>query len=205
MLDQGQSVPPAAGPDLDAVSAMKTPPPRRKRSRSGFRAWLASNPSGVPRRHAFRRALIGVGLGITSGLLMSAFGAARTIPAHVPWLELVLGSIAGAVFGPLGVFLVSRLLDLSVPGDDHLVGYSGLIRMLLHAGELSFLGALAGGIGGGVGATISGLASGALVTSLVAGLLYRVRGLGMVLGIILGVIIGAIGGAVGGSLHHLGM
>jgi hypothetical protein len=52
-----------------------------------------------------------------------------------------------AILAPLGVLLCAHFLDRALPGDDHLVGYSGLIRMLVHAGELSFLGALGGGLG----------------------------------------------------------
>jgi hypothetical protein len=88
--------------------------------------------------------------------------------------------------------------------SDPLLGYSGLVRMLFHAGELSFLGALGGGIGGGVAGTLGGLATGALAGGVIGAVLYRVRGLGTVLGLTVGVVAGAIGGSIGGTVGHLG-
>jgi hypothetical protein len=85
-----------------------------------------------------------------------------------------------------------------------LLGFSGVVRMLLHAGELSLLGALGGGVGGGIGGVFVGLVSGTLAGGLLGGLLYRVRGLGTALGLTMGVIAGGIGGAIGGLIGRLG-
>jgi hypothetical protein len=125
-----------------------------------------------------------------------------TLPAR--GLGLLASSISGAIFAPLGVVVVARLLDRAVLTKDSLIGYSGLILMLLHAGELSFLGALAGGIGAGVGTPLQGLLGGAVLTGLVGAAVYRVRGLGLLLGLTIGIITGAIGGAIGGAVHSLG-
>jgi hypothetical protein len=53
--------------------------------------------------------------------------------------------------------------------SDPLLGYSGLVRMLLHAGELSPFGALGGGIGGGTGGAFGSLVSVAMAGSLIGG------------------------------------
>jgi hypothetical protein len=112
----------------------------------------------------------------------------------VPWGSLRAGVIGGTTIGALGAVLVARLIDRAARWSDPLLGYSGILRMLLHAGELSFLGALRGGIGGGIGGVIGGLLSGALAGSLLGGLLYRVRGLGTALGLTVGLLASAIGG-----------
>jgi hypothetical protein len=180
---------------------MKAPSPRKRRTASRFMAWLAVNPSGVPRGRAIRLALIGVMLGVGAGLLMRELGGAQTTPLPAGGLALLLGSVAGAILAPLGVVLIAQLLDRAVLRSDPLIGYGGLIRMLLHAGELSFLGALAGGIGAGAGTPLRGLVVGVVMTGLVGAVLYRVRGLGLLLGLTIGIITGAIGGALGGIIH----
>lgn len=168
---------------------------------SNIRAWLPANPSGVPRRQALLRALIGVGLGIGIGSILWALNARDpTGLTGTSGLHLVLSSISGAIAGPLGVVVVARLLDRTIRAEDQLIGYSGLIRMLLHAGELSFLGALAGGVGGGAGQIGTGLGYAMFITGLVGGVRYRLWGLGLILGLTLGLIIGAISGAVGSSI-----
>lgn len=182
------------------------PKQRRNSGRdSGFMARLARNPSGVPRLLAVRLALIGVGLGITTALIahtltdrQPATSLDRLILAALP------ASLSGAILGPLGLLLLARALDRTVRAEDHLVGYSGIIRMLLHAGELSFLGALGGGISGGSAGVTTGLLAAMLVCSLVAAVLYRLRGLGSGLGLTVGVLMGAISGLIGGVIGQLG-
>lgn len=172
---------------------------------SNIRAWLPANPSGVPRRQALLRALIGVGLGIGIGSILWALNARDpTGLTGTSGLHLVLSSISGAIAGPLGVVVVARLLDRTIRAEDQLIGYSGLIRMLLHAGELSFLGALAGGAGAGAAMPLRGLVAGVVLTGLVGAILYRVRGLGLLLGLTIGIITGGIGGVLGGLIHSLG-
>src|ERR687885_1543539 len=125
---------------------------RSNGSRPAFAAWLLHNPTGIPRRHALRVASIGIGLGLLSGA--GAGILAGTWHTTSPWLlglGIGCGSLTGATLGPLAVVLLARLLDRAFRATDSLIGYSGVLRMLLHAGELSFLGALAGGIGGGPG------------------------------------------------------
>jgi hypothetical protein len=114
------------------------------------------------------------------------------------------GVLGGMTFGALGPVLVARVLDWAAHWSDPLLGYSGLVRMLLHAGELSFLGALGGGLGGGAGGTLAGLATGAVAGGLIGAVLYRVRGLGTSLGLSVGIIAGAIGGSIGGAIARLG-
>jgi hypothetical protein len=170
-----------------------------------FTTWLAYNPSGIPRRHAVRVALLGVGLGILGGLLV--YRLAGGGPVRSVWalrLSIVSGSLSGAILTPLGVLLGAHLLDRAVPGDDHLVGYSGVVRMLLHAGELSFLGVLGGGIGVGSGGILAGILWSGLATSVLGAVLYRVRGFGLGLGLAMGVLTGALSGAIGGTIGRWG-
>jgi hypothetical protein len=179
--------------------------PKRRHTGPRFIAWFTSNPSGIPRRHALGVALMGVALGGAGGLLASTLFAGGHTPSLWPLRPgLVLASVSGAVLAPLGVVLVAHVLDRTVPGDDSLVGYSGLTWMLLHAGELSFLGALGGGIGAGVGSTLAGLVCAVLVNGSIGALWYRVRGLGAGLGLTLGVLTGALSGAIGGMVGRWG-
>ena len=119
-------------------------------------------------------------------------------------IAIISGSLSGAILAPLGVLLFAHFLDRALPGDDHLVGYSGLIRMLVHAGELSFLGALGGGLGVGMGSILAGLLWGGLVNGVLGAVLYRVRGLGIVLGLTIGMLTGALSGAMGGMIGGWG-
>ena len=180
---------------------MKSKVPGARRVGGRFTMWFAYNPSGVPRRQAIRIALAGVGLGVVGGLF--AYEVAGRGDTESLWrhgLSMVAASMSGAIIAPLGVLLLARLLDRVISGDDHLIGYSGLMRMLLHAGELSFLGALGSGIGAGVGGVRMGLLSGMLVAALLGAVLYRGRGLGLVVGLTVGVLTGAISGAIGGMI-----
>jgi hypothetical protein len=163
-------------------------------------AWLATNTSGVPRAQARRVVAFGLILGLLLGLLASLL-VGRAFETRI--FGIASGVLGGATLGALGAVLAARLLDWAVRWSDPLLGYSGLVRMLLHAGELSLLGALGGGIGGGVGGVFGGLVSGALTASLIGAGLYRLRGLGMVLGFTSGLIAGAIGGLIGGAIGHL--
>ena len=153
--------------------------PRPRSSRPSLITWLATNTSGVPRAQAWRIVALGLMLGLVLGLLG---GLLAGRPFAVGVFGVVGGVLGGATLGALGAVLAARLLDWAAHWSDPLLGYSGLVRMLLHAGELSLLGALGGGIGGSVGEAVGGLVTGALAGGLLGGLLYRVRGLGTILG-----------------------
>jgi hypothetical protein len=162
--------------------------------------WLATNTSGVSRAQA-RRVIAG---GLLLGLLLGLFaGVLVGTPLWVRMLGVVSGLLGGATLGALGAVLVARLLDWAARWNDPLLGYSGLVRMLLHAGELSLLGAVGGGLGGGIGGAASGLVCGAIAGGVVGGLLYRLRRLGTVLGLAAGLIAGAIGGVIGGVIGRV--
>jgi hypothetical protein len=189
----------------EAALSMNGKSPHRQRSDPTFVAWLAHNPTGIPRRQALGRAAFGVLLGLLGGWLVGevvGFGQAR--PLWALSLGIAGGAIGGATIGALGVVLLARAMDRFVLGGDSLIGYSGAIRMLLHAGELSALGALSGGIGGGAAGMFAGLGIGALGGGALGGIIYQIRGLGTALGITVGVVAGAIGGALGGAIGGLG-
>ena len=176
----------------------------RHRSQPTFVAWLTHNPTGIPRRQALWRVAFGILLGLISGWLISeVIGLGHTRPLWAVGLGIASGVIGGASLGALGVVVLARAMDRFILTNDSLIGYSGVIRMLLHAGELSALGALSGGMGGGAAGMLAGLAIGALGGGVSGGLIYQLRGLGVVLGITVGVVAGAIGGAVGGALGGL--
>ena len=178
---------------------------RSNGSRPAFAAWLLHNPTGLPRRHALRVAAIGIGLGLLGGLAAGILaGSWHTTSPWLLGLGIGCGSLTGATLGPLAVVLLARLLDRAFRATDSLIGYSGVLRMLLHAGELSFLGALAGGIGGGIGGLLAGMIGGALAGIAAGGIIYRMRGMGGSLGVIIGAISGGIGGAIGGLVTRLG-
>ena len=170
-----------------------------------FVAWLRKNPTGIPRRHAVRVAATGVILGLLGGVVASVLAGTWAMLSR--WslsLGIAGGVLGGATLGALAVVLLARLLDTRLWPSDSSIGYSGVMRMLLHAGELSFLGAISGGIGGGVGGFLAGMVGGGLIGGSLGALLYRVRGLGIALGTPVGVVTGAVGGAVGGILAHVG-
>jgi hypothetical protein len=173
----------------------------RLSNRPSFIIWLATNTSGVPRAQARQRVALGLALGLLLGLLASFLSGAAFWPRA---LGVMAGVIGGTTVGALGAVLTARLLDRAARWSDPLLGYSGILRMLLHAGELSFLGALGGGIGGGIGGVIGGMLGGALAGSLIGGLTYRLRGLGTALGVTVGLLAGAIGGLIGGTIGLLG-
>ena len=118
-------------------------------------------------------------------------------------LGIASGAICGASIGALGVVVLARAMDLFVLTSDPLMGYSGVIRMLLHAGELSALGAFSGGIGGGAEGMLAGLGIGAIGGGIIGGLIYQIRGLGMILSFSVGVVTGAIGGDLGAAIGGL--
>jgi hypothetical protein len=177
----------------------------RQRSEPSFVAWFAHNPTGIPRQQALSRVAFGVILGLFSGWLVSELlGFGRGRPVWALGLGIASGVICGATIGALGVVVLARAVDRFVMTSDPLVGYSGVIRMLLHAGELSALGALSGGIGGGAVGLFAGLGIGAIGGAVSGGLIYQVRGLGVVLGLTTGIVMGAIGGALGSAIGGLG-
>ena len=177
----------------------------RQRAEPSFVAWLAHNPTGIPRRQALSRVAFGMVLGLLVGWLVSELlGFGRGRPLWALGLGITSWVICGATIGALGVVVLARAMDRFVLSDDPLVGYSGVIRMLLHAGELSALGALSGGIGGGAVGLFAGLGIGAIGGAVSGGLIYQVRGLGVVLGLTTGIVMGAIGGALGSVIGGLG-
>jgi hypothetical protein len=135
-----------------------------------FLAWLAQNPTGIPQRQALLRAVLGAASGLLSGSVTSwLFGLWSIRPLWAIGLGIGSGILSGATLGALGVVLVAYAIDRWVLASEHLIGYSGVIRMLLHAGELSGLGALAGGIGGGAGGLVAGVLVGLFGGSLADG------------------------------------
>jgi len=162
-----------------------------------LREQLAYNPSGVPRRQALLRALAGLALGVLGGTLTG-----RRHPGGMHVRGAVGGACAGATAGAIGVMQLSTVMDRQLRAEDRLIGYSGAMRMLLHAGELSLLGAIGGGIGGSAGGLRAGMLRGALAGGLSGALLYQLRGLGTPLGLTAGTFSGAIGGAIGGWLDR---
>jgi hypothetical protein len=183
---------------------MKPKQQRIKAIGLAVQAGLTRNPSGVPRPIALRLTLFGVGLGIAAGLIIhNLAGSESTQSLGELMFATLTGSVGGAVLGPLGLLLLAHALNRTVRADDYLVGYSGLIRMLLHAGELSFLGALAGGIGGGSAGMLNALLNAVLVTTMVAASLYWIRGLGLGLGLTLGMLMGTISGALGWAIGQV--
>ena len=172
---------------------------------SAFLAWLVHNPTGIPPRQALWRVAFGSVLGLLGGLATSGLVGLWSVRSL--WalgLGVLSGVVSGATLGALGVLVLAYTIDRRVLAGEQLIGYSGVIRMLLHAGELSGLGALAGGIGGGAGGIVAGLLTGVVGGGLVGGLIYRLRGLGGFLGLTVGMVTGAIGGAIGGAVMSLG-
>jgi hypothetical protein len=170
-----------------------------------FLAWLAQNPTGIPQRQALLRAVFGAVSGLLGGSVTSwLFGLWPIQPLWAVGLGIGSGILSGATLGALGMVLLAYAIDRWVLASEHLIGYSGVIRMLLHAGELSGLGALAGGIGGGAGGLVAGLLTGMIGGGFAGGLIYRIRGLGWFLGLTIGVVAGTIGGALSGAIAGLG-
>jgi len=122
------------------MGAMHAQSPRPRSDRPSLITWLATNTSGVPRAQARRVVALGLMLGLFLGLLTSML-------AGGPFTARAFGVVGGATLGALGAVLAARLLDWAAHWSDPLLGFSGVVRMLLHAGELSVLGALGGGIG----------------------------------------------------------
>lgn len=170
-----------------------------------FVAWLRKNPTGIPRRHAVRVAAAGAILGLLGGVVASVLdGTWHMLSRWALGLSIAGGVLGGATLGAVAVVLLARLLDTRLWPGDSSIGYSGVIRMLLHAGELSFLGGISGGIGGGLGGFLAGMIGGGLIGGAIGAILYRVRGLGPGLGMPVGVVTGAVGGAVGAILALVG-
>jgi len=163
-----------------------------------FVAWLARNTTGVSRASGAARALMGT---LFAGLLSTA--VARRLRPSAPFAALLAETMPAAAVGgavsPLGVAALTYYLDRRVPRSDELLGYSGVMRELLHAGELSALGALGAGLGRGVGGGARGALLSVVGTAVVGGLLYAARGLGPGLGAGAGLLSGLFGGLLAGA------
>src|SRR5690349_7731333 len=113
---------------------MRSNTPRANGSRPRSRGQWSSNPSGVPRRQVFAVVALGIALGALGGVVASNVAGTWGL---VPWWSLALGIasgiLSGATLGALGVVMVARALDRRFRGGDQLVGYSGVIRMLMYA------------------------------------------------------------------------
>lgn len=160
-----------------------------------FLEWLARNPTGIRRSTALGRALVGTGL---AGLLSAAV-LRRTRPSAsgVPIGETLGAAALGGVAAPLVVTAATYYLDRSVLWQEGLLGYSGVMRELLHAGELSFLGALGAGLARSVTGRGRGAAVSTLGTGVTGALLYAARGFGPGLGFGAGLLSGLVGGLLG--------
>lgn len=75
-----------------------------------------------------------------------------------------------------------------------------MTRELLHAGELSFLGALGAGLSQAAATPGRGLLAASLGTALIGATLYGVRGFGPGLGAGAGLLSGLVGGLIGRGL-----
>jgi hypothetical protein len=84
-------------------------------------------------------------------------------------------------------------LDRSLLGRDELLGYSGVMRELFHAGELSFLTALGAGLGRSAASRAGGVVVGTIGTGAIGAAVYGVRGLGPGLGAEAGLLSGLVG------------
>lgn len=160
-----------------------------------FAEWLARNPTGIPRASGAARALLGT---LLAGLLSLA--VARRLRPSAPLAGLLARSLAAAAVGgalsPVGVAALTYYLDRRLPRRDELLGYSGVMRELLHAGELSALGALGAGLGHSAGA-----AGGIAGTAVVGGLLYGLRGFGPGLGVGAGLLSGLFGALLAAGMR----
>jgi hypothetical protein len=104
------------------------------------------------------------------------------------------------VAGPLFVTLATYELDRSLEWRDDLLGYSGVMRELFHAGELSLLGALGAGVAQASGGGARGLLLGPIGTSALGALLYGARRLGPGVGAGAGLLSGVAGGLLVAAL-----
>src|SRR5262249_59290249 len=96
----------------------------------------ATKTSGVPRAQARRVAAFGLILGLLLGLLASVLAGASF---ETRIFGIAGGVLGGATLGALGAVLAARLLDWAARWSDPLLGYSGLLPLLLHAAHLSLL------------------------------------------------------------------
>lgn len=170
--------------------------PQPDQFQPSFFTWLAHNPTGVAPRVALGRTLAGMLLGGLVSLATTRLRPRTSTPVRM--LPMIGGVIGGSVFGPLAVVFITYRLDRRWFTGDSLLGFSGVMRELFHAGELSALGALGGGLGASSGGFSRGLLTGAVGTSFLGGVLYRFREFGTGVGIGAGLLSGAVSGAVGG-------
>jgi hypothetical protein len=159
------------------------------------------NPSGVGRRQVQITVGVGIVVGLLSGVLLRAIGDHAWRGLWTTMLPVLAAVLAGATLGAGGVLLLTQLLDRWRPWGDPLLGFSGMMRLLWHAGELSLLGAVSAGIGSGVGGLLGSTIGGAAAGLVLGGAVYRLRGLGTALGAEAGAVAGAIGGFLGALLE----
>lgn len=156
-----------------------------------FMVWLARNPTGIPRASGAARAVLGT---LLTGLVSVVVG--RHLRPEVPLATLLVEHLAASAIGgmlsPLGVTALTYYLDRQLPRRDTLLGYSGVMRELLHAGELSALGALGAGLARSADRAPGTVAS-VVGTGALSGLLYGLRGFGPGLGVGAGLLSGLFG------------
>lgn len=165
-----------------------------------FPRWLARNPTGIPCSEALRRALAGTAL---AGLCSLAIARARRPALPPAFAARTLGVAAlGGALTPFCVTATTYALDRTLLRGDELLGFSGVMRELLHAGELSVLGALGAGLAHSAATRGQGVLLSTGGTALVGTTLYAVRGFGPGLGVGAGLLSGLFGGSSAGSLPH---
>jgi hypothetical protein len=109
--------------------------------------------------------------------------------------------MVGAAAGPLCVTALTYHLDRALLRRDELLGYSGVMRELFHAGVseagaqrlLSFLTALGAGLGRSAASRAGGVVVGTIGTGAIGAAVYVARGLGPGLGAGAGLLSGLVG------------
>lgn len=157
-----------------------------------FLAWLARNPTDIPHPIALSRALLG---SLLAGLVSVTVArrARRAAPTAALVRETLGAVLVGGTAGPLCVTAATYHLDRALLRRDALLGYSGVMRELFHAGELSFLTALGAGLGRSVAGPVGGVVVGTIGTGAIGAAVYTARGLGPGLGAEAGLLSGLVG------------
>lgn len=175
--------------------------PQPGQPQPSFLTWLAHNQTGIAPRVALGRTLAGMVLGGLVSLVVTRLRSRTRTDARM--LPMLGGVIGGSVLGPLAVVFITYKMDRRWFAGDSLLGFSGVMRELFHAGELSALGALGGGLGSSSSGFAQGLLTGAIGTSVLGGVLYYLRGFGAGVGIGAGLLSGAVSGTLGAIAARL--